>query len=317
MVLLHPESVATSHTTSAGSLPAVPDRRRVSIVLACYNRREMTLRCLASLFTQADANVELAVHLFDDGSSDGTAAAVRGAHPFVNIIAGDGDAYWGGGMAAAMRAALQTRSDFILWLNDDVVLDRSAISHLLIAHAEAEASRGPGPHLIVGAVADPNRRMTTYAGWRRRNAWHPIQLERVEPNGGLNPAETMNGNCVLIPTEAANRIGAIDPNLVHQLGDIDYGYRAVQSGCRIWVAPEPIGTCAPNLKVRPWTNTSRSSWERLRALFSPLGMPPKAWITFMWRYAGPRGILLLSYTYAKALLAVLRPRTAASARRSP
>ena len=82
---------------------------RVVAILTCHNRREKTLACLRSYFDQAlrfPANLE--VVLVDDGSSDGTAEAVRalGASS-VEIVAGSGDLYWAAGMALAEERALE------------------------------------------------------------------------------------------------------------------------------------------------------------------------------------------------------------------
>ena len=72
----------------------------VTAILACHNRRAKTLACLEALASQT-APCRLRIVLFDDGSTDGTAAAVRRAHPQVDILPGTGDAYWAGGMRDA------------------------------------------------------------------------------------------------------------------------------------------------------------------------------------------------------------------------
>ncbi|MBU2135728.1 MAG: glycosyltransferase [Alphaproteobacteria bacterium] len=60
----------------------MPDRPvRIAVVMACYNRRDTTLRCLRSLFAQLEPTVSLDVYLLDDASSDGTGAAVRAEFP--------------------------------------------------------------------------------------------------------------------------------------------------------------------------------------------------------------------------------------------
>jgi GT2 family glycosyltransferase len=271
---------------------------RIAVVMACYNRRETTLRCLRSLFAQRGAAVALDVYLLDDASSDGTSMAVRAEFPQVQVLEGDGHHFWGGGMYVGMKAATRHAFDFLLWLNDDVELKPDAITTLLDAHDRAEAEFGSGLHVISGPVADPSTGELTYSGFKRRNSWHPARLTRIDiSRDRMTPCDTMNGNCVLIPQAVVQRVGLIDPVFVQQLGDIDYGYRITRAGGRIWIASEFIGFCSLNVAATPKTLRAR-----LRRLFTPHGLPIRPWTTFMWRYGGVLGVSILTITYAKALL---------------
>lgn len=272
---------------------------RVAVVMACYNRRETTLRCLRSLKAQIVAGVAFDIHLLDDASRDGTAAAVISEFGDVHIIPGDGNYFWGGGMHAAMQSALKSDFDYMLWLNDDVELRPGALESLIAAHARAIAENGDGLHVLSGAVADPATGQLTYSGFNRRNRWHPAQLTRVPPMPDkLTRCDTLNGNCVLVPKAVVECIGLIDPVFIQQLGDIDYGYRVRRAGGSLWLAPDFVGTCAPNLgSSRP-----KGFRNRLRQLFSPHGLPPRPWATFMWRYSGVMGLALLGLIYAKSIL---------------
>ncbi len=280
----------------------------IAVVLATFNRRETTLRCLSRLMSQASDRIRLSVHLLDDASPDGTASAVREAFPQVRVLDGDGQRFWGGGMHLAMRDAIASRFDFMLWLNDDVELKPDALASLLHAHAEASATHGQGGHVILGAVQDPETGEITYSGFDRKNRWHPAQLSRVPPKSDqLTRCDTMNGNCVLIPEQVVRAVGLIDPAYTQQIGDIDYGYRVRRSGARLWIAPDPVGFCSPNRKPRRLRDPSLSLRERLRLLNSPHGLPLRPWLKFMWRYAGPLGPLLLAVGYTKAVLGSGRP----------
>ncbi len=271
---------------------------RIAVVMACFNRREKTLRCLHSLNAQQAPNVVFDVHLLDDASRDGTAAAVLEAFPEVNVLAGDGDRFWGGGMFVAMQSAMATQFDYMLWLNDDVELYPAAIGSLLAAHDRARLEHGSELHVISGAVQDPVTGQLTYSGFNRRNRWHPAQLTRVDPAPDrLVPCDTLNGNCILAPRSVVERVGLIDPAFIQQLGDVDYGYRISKAGGRAWIAPNFVGVCAPNPASAP-LKTLRA---RLRRMLSPHGIPIRPWTTFMWRWGGPLGLALLSVGYFKAI----------------
>ena len=274
----------------------------IAVALACHNRRETTLRCLASLFAQQTSDLRLSVHLLDDASTDGTADAVRERFPDVEIIEGNGQLYWGGGMHAAMQAAVRHPFDALLLLNDDVALAPDSLTTLLDAWTVADAGSRV-PNIIVGATTDPATDAISYSGFLRTSSLNPFKLRRVAPSPGrLVPCDTMNGNCVLLPAEIVRRIGIIDPVFVHQLGDLDYGYRAVRAGARLWIAPTPIGACAANDRPRRWGKPGLGFVERWRLLDSPLGLPLRPWLAFGWRHAGPLGLAIVAATYGKVLL---------------
>ena len=128
---------------------------RVSVVIASHNRRDKTLACLQSLAMQ-DAEADLRVVLYDDGSSDGTSEAVRQAWPSATLLSGDGTAFWSGATRIAFKNAVEMGCDFCLWLNDDVVLQPDAISRLLTTYA----SPIPAATIRVVGLIDPVYRHT-------------------------------------------------------------------------------------------------------------------------------------------------------------
>lgn len=276
-------------------------RPRVIAVLACYNRRPLTLRCLRTLHEQAQ-DIDLHVILFDDASSDGTGEAVRAEFPAVQIVEGDGNAFWGGGMHGAMSAALEQQFDHILWLNDDVRLEPDAIEQLLAAEADARAQDPKAlGHIILGAVTEPGSAAITYGGYLRRSRFSPVWLKKIGPiDGKLTPCDTMNGNIVLVPEAVARKVGPNDPTFIQELGDLDYGYRAVKAGARIWIAPRPLGECSFNPKSIKKTPPGNLR-QRWRALNTPHGLPIKSWRPFMWRHGGILGLVELGTIYAKRL----------------
>ncbi|WP_082555353.1 glycosyltransferase family 2 protein [Devosia sp. Root635] len=280
----------------------------IAVVLACYNRRALTLRCLASIESAGSDRARLVVYLFDDASSDGTSDAVRENFPSTNIMAGDGEQFWCGGMRQAMAAAEAAGYDYLLWLNDDVELAPDFLDILLNSHAEALQSHGPGPHVIVGPVVDPVSREITYSGFRRTSRVHPAKLERVAPSGTLQQCDTMNGNCVLFPASIVSKVGEIDRAYSQQIGDADYGYRCIEEGAMLWVARRWVGSCVSNNRRLRWSNPSLTFGERLRILNTPHGLPIRPWLHFMWRFGGPLGAALLTLSYAKWFAQSLLPK---------
>lgn len=200
---------------------------RIAVLMTCHNRCAQTLACLRSLCA---AELELRVgvgewkvdvFVVDDGSTDGTAEAIKEfklhfstSTLSLHLIPGNGNLYWAKGMHLAWQKALEeeakhhstptpntyTYSGF-LWLNDDVVLNADALSRL-----EVEG-RG-GEKIVVGEIED---------------------------EGGTKIYGTMeggvfSGNFVYVPRGVFEKVGLICGGFRHAWGDIDYALRAQRAG---------------------------------------------------------------------------------------
>ena len=75
------------------------------IIIPVHNRREFTLRCLASLHDQGIL-AAMQVIVVDDGSTDGTHEAVNAEFPQVILLPGDGNLFWTGAVTLGMSHAM-------------------------------------------------------------------------------------------------------------------------------------------------------------------------------------------------------------------
>ncbi len=265
---------------SAALEPAAP--RRVAAIVACHNRKPLTLRLLRAL--QAQHGVfDLSVVLFDDGSTDGTGDAVRAQFPEVEILRGTGDAFWNGGMYRAWQQALALKPEAYLWLNDDVALDGDALVRLRDAWAAAEAA-GPDGALVLAGATRSAAGEVTYGGLRRERSPLALRFVRVPPAAAPVRVDTLNGNIVLVSAGAAARVGILDPGFFHMDGDVDYGLRATRAGVPVLLLPGTLGICEAN----PPADLARMPLAaRWRHIFrSPRGIHPASWWRLTRRHSG-------------------------------
>jgi len=263
----------------------------VVALISCHNRRQATLACLASLLRIPEVRVEAVV--VDDGSTDGTAEAIKAAFgETVTIVPGDGRLYWAGGMALAEQHARRLKPDFLLWLNDDVELAAWAVSDLIEV---AEGSIGGAA--VVGAVADPRSGEVSYSGLRRRD-WHPMRYDRVAAAGTPVEVDTFNGNVVLVPRAVYEAVGPIDSHLVHSAADIDYGLRVKSAGFQNLLAPLVVGVCPYNGRIGLLSDPRIEKWL---AFVGPKGVPPRPYGRFLRRHGGRLWPVFWCATYVKAV----------------
>lgn len=280
----------------------------IGVLMTCHNRRDRTLACLRALRSASvHAGVSVAVHLVDDGSTDGTADAVQKEFDEVRLIRGDGSLYWNHGMRRAFQAACQVGYPMYLWLNDDTILDEGSMELLLHTRMELETS-GRRLAIIAGATQDPKTLEQTYGGVVHSGRWHPLHLRLVEPGTSPLPCDSFFGNCVLVPHDVVDLVGNLDPIFSHTFGDIDYGFRARNLGCTIWTPPGYVGMCPRNSIEGTWEDRSLRARERFRLAQTPKGLPPNEWKVVLRRQSPKLWPLYLTMPYVKIALQSLSRR---------
>ena len=242
--------------------------------MTCHNRRDITIASLEALASQPRADTQLLLYLTDDGSTDGTADAVNEIWPGARIIQGTGDLYWASGMSLAERSAVRDQPDFLLWLNDDTLLDDGALVSLL-----STSSTHPDA-IVVGAATDPDTGECTYGG-RIRVDRHPQRFRPLRIADHAQWADTFNGNVVLIPWSVRERVGPIDGLFPHAYADDDYGLRATALGVPIVQASGSVALCPRNPPARPIHGGPVARWRQLQ---QPDALPWRAQARYLKRH---------------------------------
>jgi GT2 family glycosyltransferase len=121
---------------------------RLAVVILTWNRRDDTLACLDSL--QGEVGDGDVVIVCDNGSEDGTEAAIRSQHPWVEFIQNGANLGFAGGNNPGLRSALKRDFEWVLLLNNDTTVPEKTLSPLL-AHAASRPAVGAFQPLIVEA----------------------------------------------------------------------------------------------------------------------------------------------------------------------
>ena len=200
---------------------------KVAIIFCCYNRKEMTKRCLLQLTSQMEQLKEYSFEIYvcDDGSSDGTTEMIEAEFAQVYLMKSGGNLYWCKSMYIAMKKAVEDGYDLYLMVNDDVDFADDALKQMLVSYREAGESCA-----VVGAVQATQSDRCTYGG-RDENG------KLVEPNGEITECDRANWNCFLVDSTVITKVGIIDGKYQHAWGDFDYSFRLKNAGIKIskWV----------------------------------------------------------------------------------
>lgn len=275
-------------------------KSRIAVLMTCFNREELTRRCIRSLFesVQEEDPFTVEYYVVNDGCTDGTGDMLRSEFPFVNEIIGDGNLFWNGGMHLAFSEAVKKDFDFYLWVNDDVEFVDHAIRKLVNAYS----ALGSTGNIVVG-YTQSSEGECTYGGLAVISGFIPLKVKSIEPQVDMIKCDSMHGNCVLIDKYVVKGIGITDPYYQHGFGDVDYGLTATQNGFSVWMTGFPIGICEKN----PLSNlknvySGKNLIERFRIMNNFKHKPYKDWKYYTRKFGGKKWVLRFLAPYVKLVL---------------
>jgi GT2 family glycosyltransferase len=216
--------------------------------MTVHNRKAKTLRCLESLCETLAPHrdrFDITVYLTDDGSTDGTADAIREkTFPFpIHILQGDGNLFWNGGMIHSWKRALQDGGrDGYLWLNDDIEVLPEFWDDLLAADAFAREKYGKGG-VYVGSTMDADTGTFTYGGFVYTNKL-TLKDKFIYPDGETcQECDAGHGNITFVADEVVKSQGIFCEEYIHGGTDHDYTYLAHKAGFPVLVLPHYSAAC--------------------------------------------------------------------------
>jgi GT2 family glycosyltransferase len=229
----------------------MPTSLKAALVIPVHNRRETTLQGLRSLSRIKSGQIEIKIFVVDDGSTDGTADAVKLGFPDTALINGDGNLHYAGGTNRGIEKALEWEPDFIVTMNDDSVFHEDFLNRLI-----ETAQKNPGS--IVGSLLllwdQPHKVFqigqywnTLAGGWVIPNNLTAFSVPR-EPF----EVECIVGNCVLFPVQAIKENGLMDEKRFPMgWGDAQYLVRMRKAGWKLLIDPKSLVWCEPNTNPPP------------------------------------------------------------------
>ena len=252
----------------------------VAAVVLSYNGREVTLEALKSLTTMTYPDYDVLV--VDNGSEDGTQAAVHEAFPEVRVVRTEENRGAAGGYNLGIEAAMAGPYEYLLILNNDVEADPEMLTEMMNV-AESDPT--------IGCVGPK-----TYYYWERDRIWSAGGIIRFKESvtrergdgavdrGQFDRDEEMgyiNGCGMLVRRTAMEAAGLWDPIYHLAVEDADWCMRARARGFRCLYAHKAVlyhmvSRATGVYKPGKTFHTGRSS-----AIFVRRYAGPWQWFTFV------------------------------------
>lgn len=278
--------------------------KSVAVIITVFNRIEKTIACLDSLYASAGQmnDIKLDVWITDDGSTDGTGKVIteRYKNQTINILQGEGNLFWNGGMIKAWSAAVKHSGyDGYLWLNNDSVILPNLWEELVAADDYSKDKYGKHG-IYVASLTDMAGKKLSYGGFVFINRI-TLKDKFLVPNGTFQECECAHGNITYVSSEVVEDMGIFCDKYVHGGADHDYTYRAQKAGWPLFILRDYVGKCDNDHKGNNVILSSMKLSERIKYLKSPLGLNLNNTLLFQKRCFPWRYPFVLVSGYAKAL----------------
>ncbi|HUG43778.1 MAG TPA: glycosyltransferase [Acidobacteriota bacterium] len=276
------ESGPASHAFQA------PSATRAAIIILSLNQRDVTLQCLASL--QRSNSLTHQTLLWDNGSADGTSAAVRQAFPEVFVHEHPVNLGVASGRNAAASLTIEEfQPSHLLFLDNDMIVQEGFVEALLAPfRAEPKIAQTQAKLRLM----DDRKRLNDGGGARIsfiRCQAAQIGFGEIDRGQYDRSRECIAfGGSTMVRTEVFQELGGFDPQF-DPFGpeDIDFSLRLRKAGYRALFVPDAVAyhrishtigkgysSLYARLKSRHWLQLMRRhATRRQQAGFVLFGMP--------------------------------------------
>jgi GT2 family glycosyltransferase len=204
------------------------------------------------------------VVIVDDGSTDGSAEAIKIQYPAIHIITGTGQWWWTASMNRGLEYVLQKahEEDYVLTLNDDVEFHENYLEQLVQISKKH-------PTACIGSTLKNFYDQNHVEDSGVKILWDGYWFQQVpyQEQQKTVRVDTLSCRGALIPVNVFKKIGLFNERyLPHYLADYEFFIRAHRHGIDLLMSYEAVVYNKDDLK-RP--KQKRSVWWKMFNKKSP------------------------------------------------
>lgn len=211
--------------------------KRAWVLATIFNREENLLGFLSRV--EAQDYVEVKLVLVDHGTRP---VEAKNLPTYVNYIRSSPEKWWTGAMNDGLRYILENakadNSDYIVFLNDDVLFEKHLVSRL-VHTSECHHDAVVGAITVdrnSGRIMDANNLMSF---WKARHLCPLRGKDLSEAGSEPLPSHILKGRGVVYPVKLVRELGLLDERLARR-SDPEYAFRAHRRGVNVLVDPKIV-----------------------------------------------------------------------------
>ena len=244
----------------------------LSVIIVNWNTKDLLCQCIDSL-TQTLKKIDTEIFVVDNGSADGSVAAVREKFPGVRLIE---NAVNMGFAKANNQAIYQSSGEYLLFLNPDTRVKDEAIPTML-SFMSAHAKAGLVGAQLLNADGSRQNSIANFPSLATE-LLNKSLLRRLFPEKfpgkerdypGPVEVDSVIGACMLVRRETLEQVGLLDEGYFLFLEETDWCFRVKKAGWKIYHIPQAEifhfqGKSAETLKAKARIEYYRSRYHYFR-----------------------------------------------------
>lgn len=229
---------------------------KVSIVIVNWNGWKDTVECLKSIESLSlPRNIELDVIIVDNGSTNDSVSQIKKhLKKNVELLEANMNLGFAGGNNKGIERALQNKSDYVMILNNDTILDQKIVTELVTCMEKYPDAGALSPKMYFAKGFEFHKDRYTkndlgkviwYAGgdidWKNvYGSNHGV--DEVDNGQFSTVTETSfgSGACLFLRVSALKKVGVFDEKYFLYLEDTDLSLRLREAGYKIYMVPTAV-----------------------------------------------------------------------------
>ena len=267
---------------------------KTAVLIVAHNTREDVVACVEALLSSGAGHES--IYVADNGSTDHTADLIAQRFPGIRIIANPDNRYYA---EATNQLLALADADYYLLLNPDTRPDFGALQTLLDRFAAdsklaavAPQLRYPDGRIQISCRRFPDWRTpwreVLHAGRAGKSSWKMGDFD----HRSARPVDQPMFSCIWIAGGALSEVGDLDEDYPLFFNDVEWCWRARQSGFDICFDPRVAVWHALGGTTRsyPWrklvfshSGFARFLWRRRQGSWSGIAGVVGVWMAFPCR----------------------------------
>lgn len=211
----------------------------VSVVLLNWEKPIMTMECVDSILNST--GVRLDIHIVDNGSKDDSEKLLRQKYSLekrVTLHRITSNCGYARGMNFGLQKAVYRNPDYLMVINNDTIVSRTAINGLV------RSEQRHSPSVVTGKVFDFSRKkILQTVGYRfDRKTLESRKIGFEEEDIGQYDFEEkrdmIDDIFMLIPTAIYRETGGYNPVFYLNYEQTDWIMRIIEKGYEVWYTPK-------------------------------------------------------------------------------
>lgn len=205
--------------------------KSVFVIILNWNKRDLLLDCLDSVI-KSITSYNINIIVVDNHSTDDSIQKVKENYPNAKLIVNSKNEGWSGGNNKGIRYALKNNADYIVLLNNDIVLDKNCLQRMILKLEKDSSVDILGPKIY---KFPKSKRTISNAGNYYNRHYFGILVGAGEKDAGrYNKDKELDfvAGVVCARSNVYKKTGLFDEKYFLYFEDADFCERAKRKGFR-------------------------------------------------------------------------------------